>query len=277
VQTNYLVHGGLDFVEAASGTWFSRYQVAKKPFLTWEPLTKKVLPDQPEYLYFMVTPDALGPVNFRYRLRLRFANGRSGEYILTEYTDALAFEIFRLPAGPVQLDLAGKEANAGALVTSYTLDVLDLNGVELSETRTFVLDRRPVSVRRYFLYANSLGGWNTLVCRGRVSLDLATKTSTSENGRAAGYDPLRGDFTTNRRTGVPTLHCYTGARSAEQLLADHDFMLSERVLLLQDGRLRAGQVKDRTFTTLDQYETRRLVQFDYELPRERYYTPHLTV
>jgi hypothetical protein len=277
VQTNYLVHGGLDFVEAASGTWFSTYQTAKKPFLTWEPIRKKVLPDQPEYLYFMVTPDALGPVSFRYRMRLTYANGRSGEYILAERADALAFEIFRLPAGPVQLDLAGKEANAGALVTFYTLDLLDFNGSPLSETRTYVLDRRPLAVRRYFLYANSLGGWNTFVCRGRASLDLATKTSTSENARAAGYNPLRGDYTINRRTGLPTLHCYSGARSAEQLVADRDFMLSERVLLLQDGRYLAGQVKDRTFVTLEQYETRRLVQFDYELPRERYYTPHLTV
>jgi hypothetical protein len=275
VDTNYLLHGGLDYWEAAVGTWFSSYQTDRLPFLTWEPTTKKVLPDQPEYLYFMVPQENVA--RFRYRMRLAWADGSSTEVQLADRTDLLRYEVFCLPAGPVALDIAAREATAGQLVRSYTLDVLDDAGQPLSETRTYVLDRRPCPVRRYFLYANSLGGWNTLVCRGRVNLDVVTKTTTSENARTAGYDPLRGDYSTNRRTGLPTLHCYTGARSAQQLVADRDFMLSERVLLVEGGRYLAGQVKDRTFTPYDEDETRRVVQFDYELPRERFYTPHLLV
>lgn len=113
------------------------------------------------------------------------------------------------------------------------------------------------------------------MCRGRAARDLVVKTTASQNARAAGYDPLRGDYTTSRRTGAPVLHCYAGARSASQMVADSDFMLSERVLLLEGGRYLAGQVKDRTFTPDDEDETRRVLQFDYELPRERYYTPRL--
>lgn len=274
VTTNYLLHGGLDYWEAAVGTWFSGYQQTRLPFLTWEPVVKKVLPDQPEYLFFMV-PRA-NVAAFRYRARLTWADGTTTEEVLADRAGLLRYEVFCLPAGPLQLDLPSREARAGQLVVSYALDVLDAAGQALSEARTFVLDRRPCPVRRYFLYANSLGGWNTLVCRGRASRELATKTSASENARAAGYDPLRGDFTTSRRTGLPVLKCYTGPRSAGQLVADSDFMLSERVLLLTGERYQPGQVKDRTYVPYDEDETRRVVQFDFELPRERYYTPALT-
>jgi len=274
VQTNYLLPGGLDYWEAAVGTWFSGYQATVQPFLTWEPTTKKVLPDQPEYLYFMPLT-ALG--SFRLRLHATFADGTSQTVTAATGPAAQRFEVFSLPAGPAQLGLAQLEADAGQLVRTYVLDVIADDGADtpLSEARTYVLDRRSCPVRRYFLYANSLGGWNTLVCRGRAVLDLATTTSASENARAAGYDPLRGAYTTNRRTGLPTLHGYTGPRSPAQLLADRDFLLSERVLLLHEGRYLAGQVKDRTVIVADEDETRRVVQFDFELPRERYYTPHL--
>ena len=275
VETNYLVHGGLDFYEAAAGTWFNGYQARQRPFLTWEPTTKKVLPDQPEYLYFMVPADVVPPVSFVLRQRVYFVDGTHQDYTITQRDQAQPFEIFCLPTGPAQLELADKEQVAGQLATHYEVQVLAADGTALSETRTYRLDRRPCRVRRYFLYANSLGGWNTLVCRGDASLDLATKTSASENARPAGYSPLRGDYTINRRTGLPTLHCYAGTRSPEQLVADQDFLLSERVLLLQEGRYLAGQVKDRTVVVLDDDETRRLLQFDYELPRERYHTPHL--
>jgi hypothetical protein len=275
VETNYLVHGGLDHTEAATGTWFDGYQTQRRPFLTWEPITKKVLPDQPEYLYFMVPTDSQGPVNFALRQRLHLVDGTHRDVTIAERT-GVAFEIFCLPAGPAQLEVAQQEAAAGQLATRYELSVVDATGAPLSEVRTYVLDRRPCPVRRYFLYANSLGGWNTLVCRGRVARDLATKTTSSENARPAGYDPLRGDYTISRRTGLTTLKCYAGARTSVQLVADQDFLLSERVVLLEGGRYLAGQVKDRTVTVLDEDETRRVLQFDYELPRERYFTPRLS-
>lgn len=272
VEVNYLLHGGLGFVEAAAGTWFG-YQERQLPFLTWEPDFKKVLADQPEYLYFMPLHQVGG---MSAQLTCTFADGSTRRSALATGGAALAHEVFGLAVGPAALGLPALEAAAGQLVASYQVQVFDDALEPLTEARTFVPDRRPCPVRRYFLYANSLGGWNTLVCRGRGSQELQTKTAASENSRAAGYDPLRGASTISQRTGLPLLKCYTGARSAAQLLADQDFLLSERVLLLAEGRYLAGQVKDAKFTPSDDDETRRVVQFDYELPRERYYTPHLT-
>lgn len=166
----------------------------------------------------------------------------------------------------------------GVRVLRYEAYVLNQDQVSVSEVRTFVLDSRYQATPRYFVYVNSLGGVNTLPAFGRSDLQLSTKTTSSQLVRVAGYDPQRGDVQVDRKTGLPTLRVYAaGPRSREQLLADQDFMLSPRVLLYQTDRYQAGTVKDATFTPLDEDETRRLLPFSFELPRQRHYTPHLLI
>jgi hypothetical protein len=272
LDDNYLVRGGLDYAEAGRGTWFSGYQDRVLPFPTWEPPTKTVLPDQPEYLCFMV-PRA-GITEARVYVRLTFGNGTSTEFLFTALFTPLRFEVYCLPAGFSQLRLAEYE-NAALQVRQWEVLVRDQDEAPVSEERTYVLTRRPVAIRRYFLYANSLGGTNTLLCRGAAQRTLATATLSAAVVPAAGYDPLAGDVRVDRKTGLATLKNYTGSRPAAQLAADQDFMLSERVVLLAGDRYLAGTVKDRTFTPADETETRHVLEFDFELPRNRFYTPAL--
>ena len=269
---NYLVRGGLGFAEAAAGRWFDSYQNAVLPFFTWEPTTKRVLPDQPEYLYGMVPRADM--TELRYRLRLRFSDGSTADVLHTVLSDVLRFEVYCLPAGFQQLMLAEYE-NAARQVRAWEVAVLDQDDQPASETRTYVLDRRPAPQRRYFHYANSLGGLNTLCDRGRGQRTLATATLQTEMQLSAGYDAVAGDVRIDRKTGQPVLKCSAGVRDAAQQLADQDFALSERVLLLDAGQYVAGTVKDRTFTAADGNETRRVLEFDFELPKERFYTPTL--
>jgi hypothetical protein len=273
LDDNYLVRGGLGFVEAATGTWFGGYQETNMPFLTWEPTTKSVLADQPEYLYFMVprfTMDA-----FQYCLLLTFADGSTQTVVHTTQADVLRYEVYCLPAGYGQLGLAAYEQDGRTLV-QWQAYVLDGTGAPASERRTYTLNRRHVGRRRYFHYTNSLGGVNTLTSRGPGhQRQLATTTLSGSTVAAAGYEAVQGDVRIDRRTGQPTLKCYAGARLPEQLRADEDFMLSERVLLLEENTYLAGTVKDRTFSVDDEDETRRVLEFDFELPRERYFTPRL--
>ena len=273
LDDNYLVRGGLGFVEASAGSrWFDRYQPDVLPFLTWEPTTKKVLPDQPEYLYCMVPRAEM--TELRYRLRLFFSDGSTADVLHTLLSDVRRFEVYCLPAGFQQLMLADYESPA-LQVRRWEVAVLDQDEVPASETRTYQLDRRPAPQRRYFHYANSLGGLNTLCDRGRGLRTLATSTLQTETQLAAGYDAVEGDVRIDRKTGQPTLKCSAGVREPDQQQADQDFALSERVLLLDGGQYVPGTVKDRTFTAADGNETRRLLEFDFELPKERFYTPTL--
>ncbi|MDO7849240.1 SprB repeat-containing protein [Hymenobacter sp. M29] len=273
LDDNYLLRGGLDFAEAARATWFSSYQARQLPFLTWEPATKAVLADQPEYLYCLV-PRA-DVTELRYCLRLLFEDGSTADVLQATRFDVRVFEVYCLPAGYQQLGLIDYESTSQVL-QSWEVVVKDQNDVAVTERRTFELDRRAVPTRRYFHYANSLGGVNTLCARGRAQQQDATTTLSGEVARASGYNPLDGDVAITRKTKLPTLKCYAGARDVAQQLADQDFLLSEKVVLLDVDRYRAGTVKDRTHTPLDEYDTRRVLEFDFELPRERFYTPRLS-
>jgi hypothetical protein len=272
LDDNYLVKGGLDFREAGLGTWFSGYQAARLPFFTHEPDRKKVLPDQPEHLYWQVPGASVDKVYLL--VRVHFDDGTSSEFTAATIPDVRWFELYCLPVGFAQLGLALFEA--AARVSSWQVFVLDQDGAPASEVRTFVLDRRPAPQRRYFLYANSLGGVNTLCVRGDARQELASTTRSGERALAAGYDPALGDVQVDRRTGAATLKCAAGERTRAQAFTDQDFLLSERVVWLEGGAYVAGTVKDRTLVALDDAETRRTLEFEFELPRTRYFTPRLS-
>jgi|GEM_PF-2905021 len=273
-EMSYVVYGGLSFEEAARGTWFNGWFERKKPFLTWEPLRKTVQRDQPEFLYYMVPLDGISVISSRARVFL--SDGTSQTFTGSGFGGVLRYEVYNIPAGFEELNL-GRFEVGGRRVQRWEVCVIDQNAAVVSEVRTYVLDTRYRANKRYFLYANSLGGFNTLAALGRAELQLATKTTSSPLPRVAGYDASLGDVEVDRKTGLPTLKVYTGARSAEQLVADQDFMLSPRVLLYDRDRFRAGVVKDRAISPLDEDATRRVLQFDFEMPRERHYTPRLTV
>ncbi|MDF7810515.1 SprB repeat-containing protein [Hymenobacter sp. YC55] len=271
-ELSYVVYGGLSFEEAARGTWFDGWFFNRRPFLTWEPVRKKVQRAQPEYLSYLVPTDAITSVNRRVRVYL--SDGSVSTFQNSGYGPAKANEVYLIPVGFTDLRLSRYETGARR-VQRWDVAVTDQNGTEVSEVRTYVLDTRYRATTRYFIYVNSLGGFNTVSAHGRAELQLASKTTSSPLPRVAGYDAVRGDVEVDRRTGLPTLKVYTGARSAEQTLADTDFLLSPRVLLYDSDRFRAGTVKDRTATVFDEDATRRVLQFDFEMPRERHYTPRL--
>ncbi|MCA8830190.1 SprB repeat-containing protein [Hymenobacter pini] len=270
-ELSYLVHGGLSFEEAARGTWFNGFQDVQKPFLTWEPLRKRVTREQPEWLYLLVPADTTSVVR---QVRVYLSDGSSPAFALGRYDDVRRHEVYILPCSFAALDLGRFELSA-VRVLRWEVWASDQDGSPVSEVRTYELDGRYQHTPRYFLYGNSLGGVNTLPAFGRSDVQLATKTTSSQLVRVAGYDAERGDVQVDRKTGLPTLKVYAGPRSREQLQADQDFMLSPRVVLYDGERLQAGTVKDRTFTPYDEDETRRLLPFDFELPRQRHYTPRL--
>ncbi|MGI4867090.1 MAG: SprB repeat-containing protein, partial [Janthinobacterium lividum] len=101
----YVVQGGLSFYEASARTWFSSYQRRQLPFLSWEPTTKPVYDDQPEYLYYMVQGS---PLEARAFLRVGFDTGQAQVIPLWQDLTSLAnAEVYCLPVGYQALGLAG--------------------------------------------------------------------------------------------------------------------------------------------------------------------------
>ncbi|HEX8506337.1 MAG TPA: hypothetical protein VF630_13295 [Hymenobacter sp.] len=268
---HYVVFGGLDFFELPAATWFNSYQAGAKPFLTWEPNDKKCLPDQPEYLYFM--PDSFALESFQVQVRVRYADGTAGELVAAVVENVHRYEVYCLPAGYQQLALGGGKAVAG-----WEVWVSDAAGVAQSERRRYQLDRNYVAKPRYFLYTNSLGGVSTLACTGRAKTALDVKSEEADRPLGAGYDPLLGDTLVLDKSGGPVLSVSSGPLRRAQLVALQDFLLAKRVTLQTDQVYFAGKVKAKSMPLADENPGElKALDFDFQLPRQRLFTPRLSV
>lgn len=265
---HYVVLGGLDDYAVAAGTWFASYQAGAKPFLTWEPDNKSVLPSQPEYLYFMA--DSFSLASFLVQVQLRYANNTTAALTLATVTGVNRFEVFCLPVGYAQLGLAA----GGPAVVEWEVWVSDAAGVAQTERRRYVLNPDYVAKPRYFLYANSLGGVSTFACVGDAKTALDVKAEEAD--RPAGGDPLLGDTLTTDRSGVLTLAVSSGNLKKAQLVAVQDFLLSTRVVLHTDAAYFPGRVKAKSVPLADEAPgEQKALDFDFLLPRQRQFTPRL--
>jgi len=269
LERNYVCRGGLNFYEAQARTWFTSYQAAKLPFLTWEPTTKAVLADQPEFLYYMVQGE---PGSFRPQICVHFGDGTEQLLAGAVQDDVRDFEVYCLPVGYQALGLA----TLAQPVTWWEIFVTTEDGATvLSETRRFVLDTRQFPHRRYFLFATSLGGMATYPALGEAQLDVEVTGQETSLTLPPDYDVRLGDTAVQERALRPVVKVAAGVRTKAQLLASHDLLLSRRVLLLRGTRWLPGYIKTKTSTLLDESKLVQVQEFDFYLTAERLYTPDL--
>ena len=273
LEYRYVVQGGLGFYEASARNWFRRYQPDKLPFLTWEPREKAVLDDQPEYLYYMVLNS---PPDFQVFLRVGYTDAPATTTALWQpVSGAHNAEVFCLPVGYQALGLATYGATA-ASVAWWEVWVASPDGLTiLSETRRFVRTRRRYPRRRFFLFQTSLGGMATCAALGEAQLDTAVTGEESAVTLAPDYDPQLGSVLVQERLLTPVLKVATGPRTAEQLHAAQDMLLSRRLLLLRAGRWVPGFIKGKTVTLLDEGKLVQGQEFEFTQSTERLYTPDL--
>lgn len=269
----YVVQGGLSFYEASARTWFKSYQRQHLPFLTWEPATKPVLDDQPEYLYFMVPPTATD-----WRAFLRVSFGASPAQVIPLWqavTGAAGAEVYCLPVGYQALGLAGF-AGLNLTIAWWEVWVASPDGLTvLSETRRFVRQRRRYPHRRFFLFQTSLGGMATYAALGEAQGELEVSGAETQLTLAPDYDPQLGDVLVQQRQVKPVLKVAAGVRTQAQLTASQDLLLSRRVLLLSGSRWVPGFLKAKTVPLFDEGKLVQVQEFEFVQPTEQLFTPDL--
>jgi hypothetical protein len=271
-STNYVVLGGLDYFEYAARTWQSTYQAAAKPFLTWQPNDKRVYADQPEYLYFMV--DSFSVPAFCVQVRVKCTNGTTEEFTTLPYGGVKRYEVFCVPVGYAALELTRYESPKRR-VLGWSVQVVDELGVPQSEERRYQVEYRYAPQKRYFLYSNSLGGTNTLACIGDAVGTFTPVQEEAERGPNPRYDPLLGDTVVLDRSGTMVLNLQTGSLSQAEQLHLQEFVLSRRVTMVRDGFYWPGKVKPKALEAFSDGDTTRVFVFDFELPRQRVFSPRL--
>ncbi|OUJ69134.1 SprB repeat-containing protein, partial [Hymenobacter crusticola] len=268
-KQQYVVLGGLDFYEYAANTWFTSYQAAAKPFLTWQPNNLLTLPEAPQYLYYLHNSFEVTEINAW--VRTHFADGTQEVALLGVHDNVKRYEVYYLPAGCQQLNL-GRYAKA---ILSWEVYVTGPAGEVLSEVRRYLVDARYFPNPRFFLYTNSLGGVDTLQVVGDGKYAVMPAQDEAARNPDPHYDPLQGDTLVLDRSLTPTLTVGSGALSTATAIGVQELLLSRRVTLQRDGFYWPGKIKSKATTIFDELETVPTLDFDFELPAQRRFTPRM--
>ncbi|MDJ1472827.1 SprB repeat-containing protein [Xanthocytophaga flava] len=267
----YVLLGGLSFEEYSRNTFFTSYLPSVRPFFSWEPVTKEVFSDQPEYLYYM--PDSFTLGSFQINCQITFTDGTTHSFVAFTVSDVKRYELYCIPAGFAQLGLDTKQP--AKTVQSWQINISGANSQTISQTRYYTLKSEYVAQKRYFLYLNSLGGYNTLCVTGKSTLELEPQSTNLEKIRPVNYKASAGEITTVRKYAETTLKITTQPFKADQLRALSDFVISESVILFRNNRYLGGVVEMKTAIVHDETSTDNSLAFEFTLPKSFSYTPDL--
>lgn len=187
--------------------------------------------DQPEFLYWINLTGADQQLSALVNLYL--TDGSSYFFDMP----ALAVGANQKAYLPVSfLTLAKVRIPIGKACSSYDVRFKNTDGTFLSKTYTYLLDQYR-EFPRYFIYLNSLGGYQTLYTWGRAENSMGrTKTDISRqvsDQEAATYG--RDQETTIRIR--PSTIVNTGYNTQRDILLLNDFLASEEKYMVSNGRL----------------------------------------
>jgi len=234
-------------------TFWKKWQIGQRQFLTWQPNYKRVAVDQEEYLYFLVnfTPK---PLELRLRVQYYYANGAGPEAAtVMTLSNPLLYSVICCPAGADALGIPGDAVR-------YDVWLSNEQDKRLSEVRSYLIDHIREVYDRSILFVNSLGGWDTLRLTGQAQRLLKVTQSVAEIERPANaavdFSELKiisieGEYEFQISTGYFKRDAVSYLRYLDELL------LSEEMYLVTDKGYRALQLI--TSTLLDQADNRDLI------------------
>lgn len=270
VDMNYVVLGGLTEVEYAANTFFDSYQDTQKPFFTWSPAIKNVFKEQPEYLYFMV--NAFDLTSFKAKVRLFYTDGTSETFTFHTQSDILKYELYIIPAGYDLLELADLAAGT---VKAYEVFITDADNIIISELKRFKLITDYFPVKRFLMFLNSVGGFDTLSATGKGKMTIDTDEVVADKILAHDHSVSEPDFEIISKVGSPSIKVSTGYIGKDYADRLQDFVLSTLYYLLKDERYIPVNVSSRNAEIFDEDDTLKNIEFTIELPKVSKYTPHL--
>lgn len=230
-----VLQGGMSFLDFPAHTFFQQNLEAEGNFMTIQPDGKLVQPGQQEYLYYYTVNQ--GYIQLFLHAEVVYDDGSTTQMnplSLVGATDSMVI----LPVGFTQLGLAGinpaKSVRKYSVFVSKSGDPDSLNGK--SKTRTYQVDYRYHKHLRYFLYANSLGGMETLAATGKFEQMVEVFTLEGESIVPPNYDAAA-TSSFNYSTSYRDIYkANTGHIDVAQKKHLKEFIISENKYEIFDGR-----------------------------------------
>jgi len=178
-EEHYALRAGFAFTDFPGIDYWDTWLPANKKFMTWCPNNKKIeFPYSEEYLHYLV----ISATTLNLKVKCYYSDGTDQTLTVLTSAGVAAKQIHRIPAGYFQLDIgANFTIPAGESVTKYDLWLEDQDDIVISEVRTYISD--PVYFRnnREFIFENSMGGFDTIRCRGETEYNVDTSAVETES------------------------------------------------------------------------------------------------
>lgn len=183
------------------------------PFLTWQPDTKKIYKWQHEYLYFF----NLDLTQMHLIVECFDTVQEIGTSLNIAIDDVGNYSIYRLPVGYNQLDIDSGLPDPFN-VDSYRVAVVSNDGLtRYSAYRTFVIETKKYAHERFFLFMNSLGGWDTVRTTGEGEHNVDYKWTAALRKLDTDYNGLKPVRKIFNKTNQETFKATTGFRRKSEI------------------------------------------------------------
>jgi hypothetical protein len=215
-------------------TWgdrfFSNYQAANRPFLTWQPDNALIGGGQEEFLYYLMNFAPL-PSLLQLRVQVTDLDGAETISTVTSVPDLQAYQVVGAAVGPAALDIDP------ATTLKYQVWLSDQNAQRISEVRTYWIDHRYQQQERYLLFNNSFHVFDTLRLVGKGSESLKVQRTVADRERPLNAPLDFSELYIVDRTGERGLTVSTGyfrTDGAETLRYLDELLLAEEWYLITD-------------------------------------------
>ena len=177
----YVTVGGIDFSQMAKfiqegSSYFDMLQY-NKDFLTWRPQSKKIWIRQPEMLHYLVWYNDTSWLAMK--IKITYTDGSTHTFTKYTYSPVYKYDIVEVVCTYAKLDLISLPQSQGKTIHKYEIWLVDDN-VQVSRTMEFVLDRTLYPNQRFFIFRNSLGGYDSVRCTGETIKETEVNRLTVE-------------------------------------------------------------------------------------------------
>jgi hypothetical protein len=169
-EIRFAIFGGQDYFHEYGPFW-SYYRFNGK-FLTSAPRTQVITSEQPVWLYWLGRADRTIRIGGTFTRR----TGATGTFLRGLYSESLGV-VAAMKVGLRQLNLPDNETDP---IISYRVWLQNSEAIAISEVFTFQVTGACAEFNRYFLFANSLGGCDTVRATGKHETTLSV---SSQEGR----------------------------------------------------------------------------------------------
>lgn len=228
---NLVLFGGIDKVNYPNIDFFNTYLPANKKFLTWAPLTKLVDKLQEDYLTYFIFGNSS---TLKLSITAYYDDGTDETQVTKTKIGTTRAQVYQIPAGPSNSGAA--LINPAKNLIKYTISLLNQSDSLISEVRTYIIAPYRHPRTRFFLFINSLGGYEVLRFTGVAGKKTEFSREVIQKYLSANYASQDGEFEVNTSIMSERGNYSSGLVDKQWHEYLKDFLLSKRVYDVTTGK-----------------------------------------